>query len=136
MRILLLGAMPKNKERKALYELIESVCREFSHDFSSPIDTAKFKGTDKERYIKALDKVRRADFIVGEQSEPSTGQGIEIREAAVLNKPLLVIARSRSEISGLVKGCPILKKIIYYKGIADLESQLRHFFSNYASFTS
>ncbi len=125
MKILILGALSKKQE--IIYKSIINICKNFTKDISSPIDTAKFKGNDKERYKRAFQKVKQADLIIGEQSEPSTGQGMEIREAAILNKPLLVIARSGSKVSGLVKGCPVLKEIIYYNNTKDLKSKLSDF---------
>ena len=122
--VLILGALPKDEERRILYETIASVCGKYSKNISSPIDTANFKGTEKERYERAFQTVKNADFIIGEQSEPSTGQGMEIREAIILNKPLLVVAKEGSKISGLVKTCPILKEIIYYDSLEDLKLKL------------
>ncbi|MBD3361346.1 hypothetical protein GF358_00985 [Candidatus Woesearchaeota archaeon] len=84
---------------------------------------AKFKGSVSERYERAFKKVKEADLIIGEQSESSTGQGMEIGEATILNKPLIVIAKQGSKVSGLVKSCPILKEIIFYKDINDLKSK-------------
>ena len=124
MKILILGALPKNKEKEELYNSIIKVCEKFSDDISSPIDTAKFEGSNKERYNRAFEKVKEADLIIGEQSEPSTGQGMEIRETANLKKPLIVVAKQGSKVSGLVKGCPILKEIVYYDNVSDLKEKL------------
>jgi len=123
-KILILGAL---LEESKLYEAMVEVCQNYADEVSSPIDTAKFQGTDTERYERAFKKVKEADFIIGEQSKPSTGQGMEIREAAVLNKPLLVVAKEGSKVSGLVKGCPVLKDIIYYKDLDDLKDKLKDF---------
>ena len=49
---------------------------------------------------------------------------MEIREDVILNKTLLVIAKEGSKISGLVKGCPVLKQIIYYDSLEDLKLKL------------
>jgi len=122
--ILILGALPNTQERRELYESIIDVCKSFVDVVSSPIDTLNFKGTEKERYNHAFRKVVETDLVIGEQSEPSTGQGMEIRECAVLNKPLIVIAKEGRKVSGLVKGCPVLREIIYYENLEDLKSQL------------
>jgi hypothetical protein len=131
MKILILGALPKDEEKKKLYESIIDVCKDFVEEISSPIDTIEFQGSDSERYERAFQKVKEADLIIGEQSEPSTGQGMETREAAVLNKPLVVIAKTGSKISGLIKGCPVLKEIIYYDDIEDLKAKLLDFLENW-----
>ncbi len=126
-KILILGALPKDKEAERLYESIASVCRKFAEEVSSPIDTVAFKGTEGERYERAFKLVEEADLIVGEQSNPSTGQGMEIREAANLGKPLVVVARAGSSVSGLVKACPALKEVIYYEDLEDLKGKLENF---------
>ncbi len=93
---------------------------------TSPIDTKNFQGSDSERYKKALEKVQNADLIIGEQSKPSTGQGMEIRECAILEKPLIVVAKKGNKVSGLVKGCPITEEIIFYQDLEDLKTKLKN----------
>ena len=107
-----------------LYQTIVEVCKSFAIEVFSPIDTAKFMGGDVERYERAFEMVEKADLIIGEQSLPSTGQGMEIREAAVLNKPIIVVAKAKSNVSGLVKGCPAVKEIIFYRNMDDLKEKL------------
>ena len=122
--ILILGSLPKNETEASLYQNIVEIAKQFADDIKSPLDTVKFNGDENEIYERAFELVKRADLIIGEQSYPSTGQGMEIREAAILNKPLIVIAKNRSNISGLIKGCPITKEIIYYENTEDLKSKL------------
>ena len=126
-KILILGALPKEEEAEKLYEAIASACRKFASEVSSPIDTVAFKGSEGERYDRAFRLVEEADLIVGELSKASTGQGMEIREAANLGKPLVVVARAESSVSGLVKACPVLKEIIYYEDLEDLKGKLEGF---------
>ncbi|MBD3313985.1 hypothetical protein GF345_06085 [Candidatus Woesearchaeota archaeon] len=122
--ILVLGALPKDEERIGIYKSIASVCKEHADNISTPIETAGFKGTEKERYERAFQKVREADLIIGELSEPSTGQGMEIMEAANLNKPVVILALEGSKVSGLVRGCPAVKKILFYNDKGDLKKKL------------
>ena len=129
--ILILGALPQNEERRKLYESMTSVCNGYADRVSSPIDTANFQGSGRERYERAFQKVRNADLIIGEQSEPSTGQGMEIREAANLNKPVLVVARVGSKVSGLVKDCPVVRDILFYDSVRDLETGLSKFLESF-----
>ena len=123
--ILILGSLPKTEEEVKLYSSIIEVCKSFATEVESPINTANFKGSDKERYDRAFETVKNADLVIGEQSQPSTGQGMEIRECAVLNKPLIVVAKEGNKVSGLVKGCPATRAIIYYSDIKDLKSKLK-----------
>ena len=122
--ILILGALPKDKAMEELYQTIAEVCKSFAVEIFSPIDTVKFMGGERERYERAFEMVGKADLIIGEQSHPSTGQGMEIREAAVLGKPIIVVAKAKSRVSGLVKGCPAVKEIIFYRNMDDLKEKL------------
>ena len=124
MEILILGSLPKNKEEENLYNLIVGICKKHASDISSPIDTAQFNGTDEERYERAVKKVEEADLIIGEQSSPSTGQGVEIGIAITLNKPLIIISNTEETVSGLIKGCPILKETIIYPDTENLKLKL------------
>ncbi|MDP2749535.1 MAG: hypothetical protein Q8O89_01735 [Nanoarchaeota archaeon] len=124
-KILILGALPNDKERLKLYNAMTEICKKFG-SVSSPIDTKKSKNTYQERHNQAFQKVKEADIIIGEQTTPSTGQGMEIREATILKKPLVVVAKSGSKISGLVMGCPAVKEIIYYDNINDLKLKLKN----------
>ncbi len=123
--ILILGSLPKTEKETTLYNSIIEIAKTFAISVKSPIDTAKFNGDEQGRYERAFQSVQKADLIIGEQSRPSTGQGMEIRECAILNKPLIVVAKEGSKVSKLVKGCPILKEIIYYQNIEDLKSKLK-----------
>ena len=129
--ILILGSLPKTEEETKLYNSIIEIAKEFATIVKSPIDTAKFNGTEQERYERAFQTVKEADLVIGEQSQPSTGQGMEIRECAILNKPLIVVTRKGSKVSGLVKGCPITKEIIYYQNLEDLKSKLKNSISQF-----
>ena len=122
--VLILGRLPEDDDRKALYKTVISVCKKFTTNISSPIDTAEFKSGDAERYGRAFEKVREADFIIGELSQHSTGQGMELREAATVGKPIIIIAKAKSKVSGMVKGCPSVKEIIFYRNPDDLKEKL------------
>lgn len=45
----------------------------------------------------------------------------------MLNIPILVIAKTGSKISGLVKGCKNVKDIIYYNNINDISNDIKTF---------
>ena len=122
--ILILGTLPKDKSEEKLYLTISDICKPYANDVYSPIDTVKFEGDDKQRYIRALKKVEDADIIIGEQTQASTGQGMEIGYAITLKKPMVIIAKEKSKISGLIKGCPLVKEIIYYSSLEDLKNKL------------
>lgn len=129
--ILILGALPKTATEQDIYQTMVDVCGKYAQIVNSPLDTIKFEGDNAQRYQRAKGLVETADLIIGEQSKPSTGQGIEIGHADYLKKPLVVVAEEGSSISGLVKGCPILQDTLYYLSKEDLESKLTKFLDNY-----
>ena len=122
--ILILGSLPEDEKSKQLYTKLISILTRFTENISSPLDTTAFKGGDRERYTRAFEKVKEADLIIGELSSPSTGQGMELREAISLEKKLIIIAKAKSKVSGLVRGCPAVKEIIFYRNMDDLQEKL------------
>ncbi len=130
-QILILGALPKKESDFEKYNSIIEVCNNHSEQVFSPIDTTRFKGGDKERYKRAIKLIKQADLIIGEQSKPSTGQGIEIGYASSLNKDIIVVAETGSKVSGLIKGSPLVKKIIYYSSLNELKEKLEKFLKNF-----
>jgi len=132
--VLILGALPQTVEKRRLYESLTKFLCNYTEEVSSPIDTLEFRGSGKEKYKRAFQKVRSADLIISEQSEPSIGQGMEIREAEIQNKPIVVIAKNRSTICGLIPSSPAVKKIIFYNSLKDLESTLSDVFLEFGYF--
>jgi hypothetical protein len=122
--VLVIGALPDTTERKMLYNVISTVCAGYCDNVRSPMDTASSELSDDERYKKALEMVKKADLIFAEFSVPSVGMGIEIREAAILKKNVIVLAKEGSKISGLVKGSGTILRIIEYGDIGHLRHEL------------
>ncbi len=111
--ILILGSLPDTSEERGRYEDIIQICSEFATSVGSPIDTAEADVTPEKRYQKAFDSVTSADVMVAEMSEPSTGLGTELREAAVREIPIVVLPEEGSYVSGLVKG-PMTVDVLRY----------------------
>jgi len=126
-RILITGAvLVSNNNLIEVYEKIISWI-DNKYEISSPLDTMKFEGNDFERYDRAMKLLQDTKLMIAEMSNISTGQGMEIQEAVNLNIPILVIAKSGSKISGLVKGCRNVKDIIYYENIEDIKNNIIKF---------
>lgn len=68
-----------------------------------------------------MKKIKESDLIICDASLPSTGMGIELNEAINKNKKIIIIAKENSKISGLIKGCPNIKKIHYYKSFKNIK---------------
>ncbi len=107
-------------------ELIKMIDSE-QYYVSSPLDTMKFKGNDSERYERAIQMLNKTCLMIAEMSNVSTGQGMEIQQAAILGIPILVIAKIGSKVSGLVKGCPLVKDVVYYENIKDINNIINMF---------
>ncbi len=129
--LLVLWALPKSLEDRVKYEKIINISQRFFDKIYSPLDTIEFKWTDQERFDRAVNLVNDCDFIIWEQSNPSTWQWLEIGISYGLNKPLLAIAEKWSKISGLILWLPTLKEVFYYKDIEDLECFLINYFEKW-----
>ena len=126
--ILITGSvMTSNSESVDTYNKIISIIGETDYKVLSPIDTMKFNGSDEERYDRAMNVLDETKIMIAEMSNVSTGQGMEIQKANMLNIPILVIAKNGSKISGLVKGCKNVKDIIYYDDVNDIKERLTEF---------
>ena len=127
-RILITGAvLASDNNLVDTYNKVISWIDNDKYEISSPLDTMKFKGNDLERYDRAMSLLQDTKMIIAEMSNISTGQGMELQEAATLNIPILVIAKEGSKISGLIKGCKNVKDIIYYNNIEDIKDNILRF---------
>lgn len=102
-------------------------CEGYYLSIHSPLATMQFKGNDEEKYVRAMNLVQIADVVIAEMSNISTGQGMELQEATRLGKPILVIARTGSKVSGLVRGCPNVRNILFYNDIYDITEDINKF---------
>lgn len=126
-RILITGAvLASNNNLVDTYNKIISYIDD-KYEISSPLDTMKFKGTNSEKYNRAMHLLQDTKLIIAEMSNISTGQGMELQEAVNLNIPILVIAKNGSKISGLVKGCKNVEDIIYYENIEQIKDNILNF---------
>ncbi len=132
-RILVTGAvLVSDESSKDVYKNINSIIGECNFknvpiEIYSPLDTMNFTGNDYERYERAMNILKDTSIVIAEMSSISTGQGMELQEAIRLNIPILVIAKSGSKISGLVKGCKNVKEIIYYDDIYSIRDEILKF---------
>lgn len=110
-----------------IYNSIISIIDNSKYEILSPLDTMKFNGTNKDRYERAMKILNNTSIMIAEMSNVSTGQGMEIQQAATLEIPILVIAKKNCKISGLVKGCNAVKRIIFYDNIDLIKSDISNF---------
>lgn len=127
-RILITGSvMNSDEESVNIYKALLSMIDIEKYKVSTPLDTMKFKGNDYERYERAMTLLQDTKLMIAEMSNVSTGQGIELQQAVILNIPILVVAKRGSKVSGLVKGCKNVKNIIYYDNINDISNEVKKF---------
>ena len=112
-------------ERRPLYAALVATCQPYAERVYSPLDTMELQGSNKERYQRAIELVSTSDLVIAEASVPSTGQGIEIQEACRRNVPLIVLAKAGSKVSGLVLGTPVLREVIHYDDLEQLQQALK-----------
>lgn len=125
-RILITGSvMNSDEESVKIYKTLLSMIDIKKYQVSTPLDTMMFKGNDYERYERAMTLLQDTKLMIAEMSNVSTGQGMELQQAVILNIPILVIAKRGSKISGLVKGCKNVKNIIYYDKIDDISNDIK-----------
>lgn len=129
--ILITGSvMISNEEQVNAYEKLIKMIDKANYSVLSPLDTMKFNGNDIERYNRAMNILNETMVMIAEMSSVSTGQGMEIQQANTLNIPILVIAKTGSKISGLVKGCKNVKNIIYYNDVSDIKKEIIEFINS------
>ena len=127
-RILITGSVMNSDEALiSTYKSLLSMIDVQKYQVSTPLDTMAFKGNDYERYERAMELLKDTKLMIAEMSNVSTGQGMELQQAVVLNIPILVIAKVGSKISGLVKGCKNVKNIVYYNNIDDVSNDIKNF---------
>lgn len=133
-RILITGAvLGSDESSKDIYRNLISIIGECNFknipmEIYSPLDTMEFIGNDYERYERAMNILKDTSIVIAEMSSISTGQGMELQEAVQLNIPILVIAKSGSKISGLVKGCRNVKDIVYYdEDVSSIKNKILKF---------
>ena len=99
------------EESLKIYEILVEEISQYASNIYSPIDTIKFKGSNEEMYARVMKMLQSTDLVIAEMSSPSTGQGMELQEAVMLNIPIIVVAKSGSKISGTVLGSGKKKSI-------------------------
>ena len=113
------------------YQKLVDICLDSGWNVKSPLDTMKFEGSNEEKYQRAMKLIKESDFIIAEMSIPSTGQGMELQQAIIEEKPILVIAKKDSKVSSLVTGSNGILDVLQYDDVDEiLENIIRIINSN------
>lgn len=122
--IMITGTITTAKEESLeIYKILVEELSLYSDNIYSPIDTIKFKGTNKEMYERVMKRLQNTDIVIAEMSSPSTGQGMELQEAVRLDIPIIIIAKNRSKISSTVLGSGKIKEVIFYDKKEDIKGK-------------
>lgn len=122
--IMITGTITTAKEESLeIYKILVEELSLYSNNIYSPIDTIKFKGTNKEMYERVMKRLQNTDIVIAEMSSPSTGQGMELQEAVRLDIPIIIIAKNGSKISSTVLGSGKIKKVIFYDKKEDIKGK-------------
>jgi len=106
--------------------LLGRIISEMGFEISSPwVLSGKDSGkTPEDIFYRDIGSVKESDILVAEISSPSHGVGMEIMQAYVSNRKIILLAREGSNISFLVRGVPG-STIVEYKNYEDLEENLK-----------
>lgn len=127
-RVLITGSvLASNEGSVEVYQKIEDLVDKKKYLVSSPLDTMKFVGDDRQKYQRAMNLLKDTRCVIADVSVISTGQGMELQEAVNLNIPILVIAKVGSKISSLIRGCTNVEKIIYYDEVSSISDEIKSF---------
>lgn len=106
--------------------LLGKILTDLGFDISSPwVLSGKDVGrTSEEIFYRDINAVKESDILLAEISKPSHGVGMEIMQAYISNKKIILVAKEDSNISFLVRGIPNAI-LLEYRDYRDLEEKLR-----------
>lgn len=109
-----------------LTSILGRILADLGFDISSPwVLSGKDVGkTPEEIFFRDIGAVKESDILLAEISKPSHGVGMEIMQAYISNKKVILVAREGSNISFLVRGIPNVI-LVEYRDYRDLEGKLR-----------
>lgn len=103
-----------------------NILSELGFEISSPwvLQGKDVGNTPNDIFHRDINAVKESDILLAEISKPSHGVGMEIMQAYISGKKIILVAREGSNISFLVKGVPG-STFIEYKDYKDLEESLK-----------
>ena len=115
-----LGATGGMENAEETFGVYKEVLGEAVNVLGTPIETLRFKGTDKARFKRAEAMISDSDLIVADLSAASTGAGIEIGMAYLLGKKIVVFAKNGSKVSALIHGMVAFEDMYSYADVGEL----------------
>lgn len=126
MKCYVLGAVTgSGEDANIIFEIYKLALKDKVEMLGTPLETAQFTGSAEERFARAESSVKNADVIIAEVGTASTGAGIELGLAHMLNKKIICFAKKGCRVSGLVIGMVGSSNVIYYDDEKDLYRKLK-----------
>lgn len=115
-----------NYYNSEITSLLGKVLSEMEFEISSPwVLQGKDVGTTpNDIFYRDINAVKGSDILLAEISKPSHGVGMEIMQAYISRKKIILVAKEGSNVSFLVRGIPD-SIFIEYKDYRDLEENLK-----------
>jgi len=138
MRIFFAGPLTnlKNPETtKVWYQQMSDMAKSLGHDYfwaflngTDPIQNPNV--TSQDVYTRDIDELEKSDVMIAYVGEPTTGTGIEIEHARIVNKPVIILYEKDAHVSRMLRGCPSIKKEIVFTSPEDALIQLKEYLSS------
>jgi len=107
------------------YKQIMKLCEKyFDKVIGTYPDFWDSKETPKEFYNRTYETITKCNLFIAEISSPSTGVGMELQMAQEHNIPIIGLCKKGTEPSSMAVGIPVMKEVIYYGDLEDLNKQL------------
>ncbi|MDP9212033.1 MAG: hypothetical protein M3N59_02035 [bacterium] len=82
------------------------------------------KETPREFYDRTYETIKDCDLFIAEISKSSVGVGMEMQMGQQYSIPVIALCKSGVDPSPMSLGLPMLKRVIKYKNLSDLDKQL------------
>lgn len=114
----------KGKVRfEIFYERIGDLCKKMGIDAFVPHRDASHKTmpnyTHRKLYTLNMKKIKEVDLLIAYVGEPSTGVGMEIQQATINGKDVLILCEEDRPKSRLLLGCPSVVEYVEFKSFDD-----------------
>jgi hypothetical protein len=131
MNVLFLVRYASYLKSKKTYNLTKGVIEENGHEFHSNIEYSPTAAENPEDYVVHINTLRKkADIVIADINEESTGVGHDIEWSLINRKPVLVFfdKKNRDSVSIIIskKEDKLLSKVSYEK-----ENKLRESLKNF-----
>lgn len=115
-----------NYYNSEITSLLGKILSEMEFEISSPwvLQGKDVGATPNDIFYRDINAVKGSDILLAEISKPSHGVGMEIMQAYISRKKIILVAKEGSNVSFLVRGIPD-SIFIEYKDYRDLEENLK-----------